>query len=615
MQVSDLVGHYNNSTQQKEGLTGTKGVKRLVSSLREMSAGNIFEGTVNSMKNGQVVLGLSNGQVLTARLDGKVPITVGQSMFFQVKSNDGTQIAIRPFTVAGNRVNLTLMDALKAAGLAVDAKNLSMVNTMMEEQMSIDRNSLAQMARLVQNNPGVDVRTLVQMQKLDIPIIPEFVSQFENYMDDQQAIGKALSDFMLELPLALSNEELSAGDLRQMSGQLLAIITEGLPEELAKGGQSEAASAAGLSGNGEAEILIPGQEANVTESGQNAAAVPTAGEGEALQESVPLPEMPEKAAEQAASAETAADSSAVPEETVSASGSAETLRLSPEEQPMQGTPHTLGGLLTGEELTHLTSQLTAVLKEPEQSFWFTGNLLDQDQSTVSVLNALQRQIADGAVTDKKALLDLFSGKEFQTLIRDALEQQWMLRPEELGGGDQISKLYEKLESQLSRMEAVVKAAGQASQNITQLAADIRNNVEFMNQINQNYTYVQIPLKMSGQSASGELYVYTNKKNLAEGKEDLTAFLHLDMDHLGSTDVSVRLHGKDISTQFYFDSDESYGLVQAHLPELEERLAAKGYRCNLSAVNESKKVNFVEDFLKKDQPSAGMVHRYSFDMKA
>ena len=54
-------------------------------------------------------------------------------MFFQVKNNDGGTIEIKPYTVDGEGVNLTLMDALKAAGLPVDGTNLSMVNKMMEE--------------------------------------------------------------------------------------------------------------------------------------------------------------------------------------------------------------------------------------------------------------------------------------------------------------------------------------------------------------------------------------------------------------------------------------------------------------------------------------------------
>ena len=70
------------------------------------------------MKNGRVTLALSNGQQLSARMEGKVSLSLGQSMFFQVKSNDGTQIAIRPFVVDGNGVNFTLMTALNVAGLA-----------------------------------------------------------------------------------------------------------------------------------------------------------------------------------------------------------------------------------------------------------------------------------------------------------------------------------------------------------------------------------------------------------------------------------------------------------------------------------------------------------------
>ena len=105
MQISDLMGQYSQTTTGTERLAGTKGVENLVSSLRALTKGNIFEGTVSSMKNGQVTLALSNGQLLTARMDGKVSLNVGQSMFFQVKSNDGAQIAIRPFVVDGNGVN------------------------------------------------------------------------------------------------------------------------------------------------------------------------------------------------------------------------------------------------------------------------------------------------------------------------------------------------------------------------------------------------------------------------------------------------------------------------------------------------------------------------------
>ena len=87
MHISDLLGQYHQGTPASSGtkeMTGTKGVENLVSSLKSLTKGNIFEGTVSSVKNGKVTLALSNGTQITARMDGKVPLSVGQSMFFQV---------------------------------------------------------------------------------------------------------------------------------------------------------------------------------------------------------------------------------------------------------------------------------------------------------------------------------------------------------------------------------------------------------------------------------------------------------------------------------------------------------------------------------------------------
>jgi hypothetical protein len=625
MQVSDLVRQYHNAAGQIQ-MTGTAGVKKLASSLREMGAGNVFEGTVNSVKNGQVVLGLSNGQTVNARLDGKVSLKVGQSMFFQVKSNDGTTIAIRPFTVDGSSANLTLMDALKAAKLPVDGRNLSMVNMMMEEQMSIDRDSLTQMERIVEQNPETNVGTLVQMQKLGIPITSEFIAQFENYMDDKQAIGKTMDAFIQELPQAMSASELSAEQMQQIGKDILAIATEGLSEEVEIPenlllAQTELENTSGV---------IDGQQfadvAGATAEGTNGTDVAGAADGVAGTDAAGAAE---ESAEIDAAAEGTTGAADGQNQAGAAVGTNTTGVADGQNQTAEGTagaigaadgqnrtgtaettavPNTLGSILNPKQIQSLSANLKELMGESAPKITtFTG--------TVSLLNEIRDFLGTEQISDQARLSSLFSGEEFQKLIEDALSQQWMIKPGDLGKDNKINKLYEKLEGQLTRMENVVKASGQDPRSISALASDIRNNIEFMDKINENYTYVQIPLKMSGQNASGELYVYTNKKQLAEGKEDLTAFLHLDMDHLGPTDVSVRMRGRDVDTKFYFDDDRTYDLVEEHIPELEARLNAKGYSCSITVVNEEKQVNFVEDFLKKDQPTAGLVHRYSFDMKA
>ena len=587
MNISTLVGQYNQATAAgSEKITGTKGVENLVSSLKSLTKGNIFEGTVSSMKNGRVTLALAGGSQISARVDGKVSLSVGQSMFFQVKSNDGTQIAIRPFVVDGNGVNYTLMQALSAAGLPTQSNYLSMVNRMMQEQMPIDKNSLQQMARLVNANGTIDVQTLVQMNKLGIAITPENAAQFENYLGDRQAITAAIDDLINELPTAMQGTDMPEGELRQMNAQVLSIVTENIPDVLGGAAQAEAA------------------QAEVVQAEAVQAENPLLAAAEAAQQGIPWPHEEAVVTEDALGQ----NAEAVKQEDAAVPGTQADNAVLQEKETVPPAEHSLEAVLGKEQLTNLNALLGKLTGQEKAGYTF-------QQSAVSVLKDLQQLLQSDFPVNREHLQKLLDSDAFKSLVKDALEQQWTIKPEELTGSNQINKLYEKLDNQMNRMADVLKATGQESTNFQQMAADIRSNVDFMNQINEAYTYVQIPLKMSGQNASGELYVYTNKKALAEGDKDLTAFLHLDMEHLGPTDVSVRMRGKEVSTNFYLENDEAYDLLEQHLPVLEEKLKSKGYNCKISVTNEAKHVNFVEDFLKKDQPSAGQLHRYSFDMRA
>jgi flagellar hook-length control protein FliK len=609
MQISDLMGQYNQGTASgTEKLTGTKGVENLVSSLRSLTKGNIFEGTVSSMKNGRVTLSLSSGQQIMARMDGKVSLSVGQSMFFQVKSNDGSQIAIRPFLMDGTGGNYALMQALSAAGLPAESKYLSMVNRMMEEQMPIDRSSLQQMARTVNLNSEIDVQTLVQLKKLGIPVTPENASQFENYLDDKQAITKELDTFIQQLPTAMQSEEMPTEQLRQMAGEVLSIITEELPDvpeqaalsqnilpmqmQMQENPAGETVTAETTQTAETAQTAQTTQIAEDAQSAENAQSVQTAEDAQPAQSTQPA-----QTAEDVQSMETA--QTAETEQSVELS---QTMEMPP------ATPHTLAAVLEPEQLQNLNQMIGNLLGIENTNY-------TPQSGTVEVLKDLQQVFSDSLPVEREPIGKLLTSKEFQNLVKDTLEQQWMVEPQEVAEKDQINKLYQRLNSQIERIENAMKASGQNNTDFMQTAADIRSNVEFMNQINQAYTYMQIPLKMSGKNASGELYVYTNKKALAEGNQELTAFLHLDMDNLGPTDVSLRLRGHEVNTNFYLDNDEAYDLIEKNYPVLEERLKNKGYDCKVSVINEAKHVNFVEDFLKKDQPSAGQLHRYSFDMRA
>ena len=641
MQISNLVSQYNNSVANGEPMTGAKGVEKLVSSLNEMSRGMIFEGTVSSVHGNQVKLALSNGQQILARLAGKFSFEQGQSVFFQVKNNDGGTIEIKPYTVDGEGANLTLMDALKAAGLPVDGSNLSMVNKMMEEQMSIDKVSLNQMYQLVQDNKDINVTTLVELKRLGIDINPVNAAQFENYSNDKQAITIAMDSLIDELPNALSAEDLSMYKLVTQARDVLNIVTDGLSENviISNEGYDLKQYEAIMSDNQSAPIAK--KHFNIAELFESLNSVSGESQGiqimQKLNNFLKIDNMLMQGNESVAPNESIASNEPVLlNESVSsnesvisnepvllnesvASNEQVTLQEAPEKtdtaiinKKVETAANTIGCILSDKQIEELNEQVKKLLPDLQEN---NISLYSKDSSVVGILNDIKNML-ENTPANANALRHLFSGNAFRIMLREALEQQWMIKPGDLEKNPKkLDGLYDKIEKQITNMENILKASGTVNSKAEALADNIRGNIEFMNQINEAYTYVQVPLRMNEKNASGQLYVYTNKKSMSDPDKELSAFLHLDLEHLGGTDVSIKMLHKKVTTNFYLDSDESYALVKQFLPVLEKRLQDKGYNCELNVNSDSKQMNFVDGFLKKDLPPTGQVHRYSFDMRA
>ena len=652
MQIRDMLGQYSQNVKNgTEELMSAQGTQKLVSSMQELEPGSTFEGTVNSVKNGKVVLALGNGQTITARLDGKVSIQPGESMFFQVRSNDGTTIALRPYVQAGNINNPILLNALTAAGVPATERNITMGDSMMKEQMSISRQSILDMGRVVGSNPNVNVNTAVLMTKIGLPVSAEMASQFENYMVDQHAIVDEMDLAMNQLGRLLGDADSGEEQSFELYGKVLDILNGE--------GETPAQTTDGLQQNDTGTMVNAGEnietEAAVQQSKDGAAA-------EGVQKQVQQQNTKDLISMGAAGQEQSAGVAENTENIVgeqTAGNAAQSMQTgidaadvlkntqadtAADFKNVQGQTDTLEQILDQNGLDHLKRLLQNIptltgntdlfeVQEEEDVFVDTMSgddagkkafelaqtepevTLKQSMTAEDFLNTLRDALKQNQEYGFAGMTKLFGSKEFAAILKNRAEKQWLLEPEQLREASKVSDLYERLDHQMKQMENVMKAAGVTQNSFVQTAADIRSNVEFMNQINQVYTYVQLPLKLSGQNASGDLYVYTNKKNLNDPEAELTAFLHLDLDNLGSTDVSIRMKDKNVKTNFYIADDASYDLIEKHLPVLEKRLAQKGYRCSITMSKEEKKVEFVEDFLQRDMPQAGTLHRYSFDVRA
>ena len=613
MHISDMLGQYNrNISSGTEELKAASGMQKVVSTMEELSSGSVFEGTVSSVKNGKVTLALSDGQTITARLSGKVPLSQGTPMFFQVKSNDGVTIEIKPYTGAGSGGNPILTNALTEGTVPVTERNLAMVDAMMKEQMPIDKQSLLNMARIANMNPGVGITTVVNMTKLGIPVSPEMAAQFENYMTDEHAILQEMDQAMNELADLAGSHDLTPDQAVQMNQKILSIL---LPEQ----------TAAGESVNTEGQIETGGQ---TTAEGQILTGGQTTAEGQTTSEGQILTDGRLGAEEQTVNGEQTTTAGQAIQEGTGGQAIGEVLsdqQFSSLGRLLQNIPSLVESTKLFPEameqdifIDTLEDESVAQNLMTEDAAWKAADgktALDKNLTVSDFLRTVSQLLSENNGMASQSIQKLFGSDAYKSLLRNVMEQQWLIQPEALKQEKKISQLYEKLEQQMRQVEDALKEAGVTKTRFPETAAEVRGNIEFMNQLNQAYTYVQVPLKMSGQNANGELYVYTNKKNLRDPDAELSAFLHLELEHLGSTDVSVKMQHRNVKTNFYMADDASYDLVEKYLPVLEQKLKDKGYQCTITMTKEEKKVSFGDDFLRKDMPQTGTLHRYSFDVRA
>lgn len=625
MHISDMLGQYNrNISSGTEELKAASGMQKVVSTLEELSSGSVFEGTVSSVKNGKVTLALSDGQTITARLSGKVPLSQGTPMFFQVKSNDGVTIEIKPYTGAGSGGNPILTNALTEGTVPVTERNLAMVDAMMKEQMPIDKQSLLNMARIANMNPGVDITTVVNMTKLGIPVSPEMAAQFENYMTDEHAILQEMDQAMNELADLAGSHDLTPDQAVQMNQKILSIL---LPEQTVAGESvnTEGQIETGGQTMAEGQIVTGGQ---ITAEGQIVTGGQTTAEGQTTSEGQILTDGRLGAEEQTVNGEQTTTAGQAIQEGTGGQALGDVLseqQFSSLGKLLQNIPSLVESTKLFPEameqdifIDTLEDESVAQNLMTEGAAWEAADgktALDKNLTVSDFLRTVSQILSENNGAASQSIQKLFGSDAYKSLLRNVMEQQWLIQPEALKQEKKISQLYEKLEQQMRQVEDALKEAGVTKTRFPETAAEVRGNIEFMNQLNQAYTYVQVPLKMSGQNANGELYVYTNKKNLRDPDAELSAFLHLELEHLGSTDVSVKMQHRNVKTNFYMADDASYDLVEKYLPILEQKLKDKGYQCTITMTKEEKKVSFGDDFLRKDMPQTGTLHRYSFDVRA
>lgn len=217
-------------------------------------------------------------------------------------------------------------------------------------------------------------------------------------------------------------------------------------------------------------------------------------------------------------------------------------------------------------------------------------------------------------TEKK-LTQLLASKELGQLLKGQIEETLYLKPQMADSEESIKGFYKRVRSSLEAVSKETQKAAEGSALSANLN-EIKSNIDFMNDLNRNMTYFQMPVRFSEGTGNGELYVFTNKKTLHNNPENVSALLHLDMEHLGPVDVYVKLAGKNVTTNFCLEDSETLDFVYDHIDRLNARLEALGYTAHfeMKLTQPQENFDFEKDFL-QNQTGGAPTSQYIFDIKA
>lgn len=582
MRLTDLLQSTIKSSSQQAAAATEATFPKMVKSL---VPGTTIQGEIIAKNGNEVQIRIDKDTVLQARLEQDVNVEEGQNIRFQVKNN-GTTLTLSPLLTNTAQAD-NVYKALQMAGLPINESTVAMTDEMMKLGMSIDSRSLQNMFKDVVTHTDASATDVVFLHKMDMPLTESNLRQIQNYTELQHEVVKGMQDVTDALQGLINSStggaDIAAGVDANTLTQYQNLVKELISDTL-MGMLPDGAGAAGEETGGNLTGGITGADL----AGETLA---DGLSGDALAAGVSGTDLMGEALADAPLSGNAAFVKGV----IQDAAFSELLN---------------NGLFTEEEAAGFLKEASGLLTE--KGITLSGN------TTQEMMKALL-DITAGNTQEAESLQRLFSGKVWKNLLERSVKTQWSLTPETLPKEGEVGKVYEKIIKSLHTLNETLQQSGAQNTALQESITNLSENIDFMNQLNQMYTYVQLPLKMQNGEKNGELYVFTNKRSLAEKDGEVSALLHLTMEHLGPLDVYVKMNRGKVSTEFTVEKEETLLFLEKNMSILTDRLQKRGYdiSCKMKVKDEAgEPENPVERLLTEKQNGAVSVHaQYAFDVRA
>lgn len=545
----------NQNVQNINGQNNTGGIN-----LRDLAAGDVFRGEIININNQNVEILLDGNEYINATMQQALELNIGEKLLFQVKDNSDTQLVIRP--IANNEVSLELVNkSLLTAGLTINDKNIAIVKELIANGQPIDRQSIINMIKLSSVYANESIDKLIDMTKNGIEINRENLDMYDAYTTSSHHITEnimGIGDGILEVFEKILESDVSTENFIENNVSL-----ENLTESNIN------------AGNLENNVSLE----NFTESNIN----------------------PENLMGNIISSDSFTKINTILED------------LSNIFDTDNDNKQISESINVDKNNIYNRESIQEAPKESTKDFLKMVDSSDTFKELSEVLKNIGKNMP------KEAFNNIIKSPVFKEKITKLLMDRLYLNPAKLSEDkkivkNEVDKIYDKLNKlteMIKNMPETVK-----SENLSLAGDKLSKNMNFMNELNNIEAYVQVPVKFSEGNKNGDLYVYNRRRNKKINDDTLTAFLHLQLDYLGATDINISLKKNSVTAKFTLDDETSRNLVEDNLGELAERLEKIGYNVTIStelSEKKSQKFNAILPITSNNENTVS-IKRYIFDIR-
>lgn len=591
MPISSNSVHNNQNQSGSMNTASAKRTFRAGGGTITVREGETLKGVVSDIHGNEITISMEDGSSFTGKLPEASQYSIGQKAAFQITGLDSGTIYMKAISQAYLLgMEDTIEQALEEAGLPKSPRNLEIVRSLLLNQQSISRENIAESLQLCAKYPDANVNSVITMKRLGMPMDMATVTQFDQYnKQTHQLLTRmdALADSVNELLTGLAEENPSIA--RYATGEVLDMVLQSLPSL-----EEQNLTATQLQAN---LTAAPG-----TEAAEGAELLP----GEENQE---IP--PEATEDNQAAGQTATSPFARMKQLLNGITDRASSPASAETKLAEFIPEQTGHLLTAEERGALSDLLGKYTENKELLTALEKGDLTARELLTNIKNTL-------ATLPDEELHQLVSQKAFQKVVKGQFLSGLTLSPEGLKEEGSIDTLYNRMQQQFSDLTNLSRmfATRNSGEQIINTTSDLQQNLAFMKMLNEQFAYMQLPLKLSQQNAHGDLYVMTRKNALKKSKDNLKVLLHLEMDSLGTLDIHITKDHTSISTQFYAAKEAARKLLEKNVELLKDAINEQGYSFTSEFLAKEKDIDLVHDFIENDSPTPpATVKRYNFDLRA